>query len=137
MTLYSAVLKALRLPRERRRLVIESVWLLLLARATRFLNRRAVPAFFSRPRARQSGPSVPLQTLSWAIQAARRGMPMRPNCLVEATAAWALFNRHGHVTRLRIGVAKETEQALAAHAWVENDDGILIGKSRTRFTPLS
>jgi hypothetical protein len=55
--------------------------------------------------------------LRWAVLAVARRVP-GTRCLARALALHALMARAGLPARLCIGVAKESDSALAAHAWV-------------------
>ena len=68
-------------------------------------------------------------TLIWAIGAARRRCPLRTTCLGEALVAEALFRRHGFTPTLCIGAARR-EGRFEAHAWLEQDDAVVIGGPR-------
>jgi len=55
----------------------------------------------------------------WAVASASRYVP-RATCLVRALAAEALLIGQGYPVRLCIGVTREGENGLGAHAWVED-----------------
>lgn len=54
-----------------------------------------------------------------AVASASRYVP-RATCLTRALAAEALLLGHGYPVRLCIGVTREGENGLGAHAWVED-----------------
>jgi hypothetical protein len=57
--------------------------------------------------------------------------------LVQALPAHALLSRHGHPAQLCLGVRRGDGQAFEAHAWVEDDERILIGDGPVeRFSRL-
>jgi len=70
----------------------------------------------------------PVETgiLIWAVGAAARRCPIRSTCLGEALVAEALLQRYGHKPVLCIG-AKRRDGRFEAHAWLEQDDAVLIG----------
>lgn len=74
----------------------------------------------------------------WAVEVISWYTPGGVKCLARALATQVLLSRCGHQTQLRIGVAKDQEGKLEAHAWVENQGRIVIGQLRdlSRFTPL-
>jgi hypothetical protein len=74
----------------------------------------------------------------WAVEGASRYMPGGVKCLARALATQVLLGRCGHPTQLYIGVAKDKQGNLEAHAWVESQGRIITGGLRdmTRFTPL-
>lgn len=133
-------------PWARRRLLVRAVVCLLAGRillVAGAINRAerllpavdAVPASLAgvvapddRPRPRDVG---------WAVETAARHLPGRYTCLVKAVAARVLLGRHGHESRLRIGVRTApapgtdqpaTAEGFGAHAWVVAPDGaVLVG----------
>jgi Transglutaminase-like superfamily len=74
----------------------------------------------------------------WAIEVASRYMPGGAKCLVRALATQVLLARQGYATQLRIGVAKGDRDRLEAHAWVESQGRVVIGRLNNweRFIPL-
>jgi hypothetical protein len=74
----------------------------------------------------------------WAIDVATRYIPASKNCLNRALTAKVLLARHGLSTDLRIGVRRNPEGELKAHAWVEAAGGILIGNlpELSHYAPL-
>jgi len=82
-----------------------------------------------------SGSSSLDQTV-WAVAAASRYVP-HATCLAQALAARVLLERKGLPSSLHIGVARSKEGQLQAHAWVESQDRIVIGRSEVgRYTPI-
>lgn len=67
----------------------------------------------------------------WAVDAVgRRLMPERP-CLTQALVGRLLLARDGIDVSLHIGVMKD-QDALKAHAWLEQDDTVILGGERSR-----
>lgn len=76
--------------------------------------------------------------VTWAVRVASRYFP-RATCLTQALATQVLLHRRGYPTSLRIGVTKEANGKLAAHAWVECQGRIVIGGSAAsvaQYMPL-
>jgi hypothetical protein len=74
----------------------------------------------------------------WLVLHCSRIVP-GATCLTQALAAHYLCLRAGHPTRIRIGVRKREDGRIAAHAWLIDDDGVLIGgrdENLDRFTPI-
>ena len=69
----------------------------------------------------------PAERIAWAIRVVSRYLPGTRNCLVQSLAAQAMLARRGYASQLRIGVAKDEEGRLKAHAWVECEGKIVIG----------
>jgi len=63
---------------------------------------------------------------------ARRMLGDRP-CLSQALAVQWFLGRAGWETELHIGVVKQTDQGLAAHAWLEGEGEVLIGGRSSRY----
>ncbi len=86
-----------------------------VAAATRFLHRPA--------------PAVPhtLNRVTWAVTTVASRVP-RATCLTQALAATLLLVRHGHAATLRVGVAKNDDGILCAHAWLESAGQAILGE---------
>ncbi|MBU1139564.1 MAG: lasso peptide biosynthesis B2 protein, partial [Proteobacteria bacterium] len=48
-------------------------------------------------------------------------------CLSNALAGQILFSSYGHKTRLHIGVARDQENTLEAHAWLSLEGATIVG----------
>lgn len=72
-----------------------------------------------------------------AVEAIGRRVLGDTPCLTQALVAQRLLRQAGYETELHIGVTKR-EGELLAHAWLEQDDIIVIGgsRSRQRYAPL-
>ena len=81
--------------------------------------------------------AIPVNRLSWAVQAAARRIP-GASCLTQALALARLLARAGHCAALRIGVAKDAARGFEAHAWVECGGTIAIGDidGLDRYAPI-
>ena len=79
-----------------------------------------------------------LQRISWAVVTMSHYLPWECKCLVKAMAGKKMLQRRGIASTLYLGVAKEGENALAAHAWLRSGSRILTGRrSKDRFTVVS
>lgn len=60
-------------------------------------------------------------------------------CLTEALAALTLLGHFGYPASLRFGIARQEGGQLAAHAWVETEGKIVMGKllNLSRYAMLS
>lgn len=67
----------------------------------------------------------------WAIERVGRYLVGKKPCLPQALALQWFLRRKGIVTRLHIGVKKDGEQGIAAHAWLEKNGRVLIGGSES------
>lgn len=115
-----------------RRLLCEAVSLLVVSRLGLVLmplkSLRAILGTTSRRRRsvdnaceQDSAPRV-----AWAIERARRCVP-GATCLPQALAAEWLLRRRGQQSDLKIGVVKDRDGHLLAHAWVESHGRIVVG----------
>jgi hypothetical protein len=68
----------------------------------------------------------PIERVVWSIDVAARRIP-RATCLTQAFAAALLLAANGHEPVLRVGVAKNDDGSLRAHAWVESDGRTVLG----------
>lgn len=78
------------------------------------------------------------QRIAWAIQVASWCVP-KVTCLPRALAAQLLLIQSAYPADLQIGVAKNEDEKLKAHAWVTSGSDIIIGSvcDLDRFVPLS
>ena len=89
-------------------------------------------------RARQLEQRPPASRIVWAIDATTRRLPQCNSCLPRALAARFLLARWGYPAELSIGVAKNNDGELEAHAWVETLGKVVIGESQPGyFRPLA
>src|SRR2546428_335959 len=96
------------------------------------LDRLSRPWHGLRPRAQLSAARI-----AWAIERVSRVVPGTRSCLAQALAAQVLLARRGHEACVRIGVARDTDGPLHAHAWVESEGRIVVGGAgRPGFSPL-
>lgn len=95
---------------------------LSLSRVTRELRRLATAP------PRSTTTSQYRLRASWAVRAVgKRLLPNRP-CLTQALVLQYMLLRHGDDSaQLHIGVTKDEDGALQAHAWVERNGHVLIG----------
>ena len=67
------------------------------------------------------------ERIVWAVTAAAARVP-RATCLTQALAASLLLPRYGHDAILRVGVAKDEDGRLRAHAWLESGGATILGE---------
>ncbi len=73
--------------------------------------------------------------IGYLVAAAANRIP-GTTCIPRAVVAHILLRRHGYNSEIRVGVTKDLEGALAAHAWVEAEGTVVIGGSETSFKPI-
>lgn len=145
MTLFiRRLIKFVRTPGERGPLLEAVLWLGLARLAIALLPFRRVATHLGRPCHETPVASLPLPaavsalTVTRALQRATRNLPWRCHCLVQALAGKAMLRRRGLPSTLYIGVAKDENADLCAHAWLRCGDRILTGREEAhRFTVLS
>ncbi len=131
------ITKFLVLPPAERKLFFKAFTLLWLTRAAILFGcfhelRRALGRLARSGESPRAG--VASDLVVSAVLRARRCVPGM-SCLVEALVVEALLAYYGYPARTWAGVAKGSEGALRAHAWVECAGRIVYG-GRGEYTPL-
>ena len=86
----------------------------VIGAATRWLRRQPSAA-----------PRDP-ERITWAVSTIARRVPAA-TCLTQALGGTLLLVRRGHSPVLRVGVAKNDDGTLRAHAWLECDGETILG----------
>jgi hypothetical protein len=123
----------------RRTYLREAALMLVLARlAVRLMPAARVLAWADRPPPRiRRFAAEEAGWVAWAIDAVSAKSWMATPCLPQALAAHAMLRRRGIASRVCLGVARESGE-LAAHAWVEIGQEIIVGGAGTAaFTRLA
>jgi hypothetical protein len=137
------LVKFLRLKRTEKSLVLRSFLLVLFIRLLLWL----VPArllqrlFTSNPTETGENSGNDWSEITKIVRSVRsvsRFVP-RATCLTQALAASLLIRRSGQRSELKIGVAKNEQSQLIAHAWLETDGRIISGElpDQSRFVALT
>lgn len=76
--------------------------------------------------------------ITQSVKLASKYLLIEKPCLVQSMVLWLLFRRRGYDAELHIGVLKDTNAEIQAHAWVESNGLIAIGwlPNMTQFTSL-
>lgn len=108
-----------------------SLWVLPFSRVQQ--RYAAGPAERHGPRG-SGGPG----DVATAIRRARHLVPAA-DCLPQALAAQAMLRRRGIACTVRIGVARDVQDELEAHAWVEVAGQVVVGDlpDLSRLEPLT
>lgn len=123
--------KFMRLPRSDRRLLVETAFLMWAVRLGLWLlpfqALRRLLSMMVRvtPKRREENRDFILR-VNRAVTVTSRLVP-GATCLIQALATQVVVSRHGYEARLHIGVAKDGEERLEAHAWVESNGRVVIG----------
>lgn len=81
------------------------------------------PMLFGHPTDDSSFPD----RLTWTVETVGPPFWRNNSCLAKALVAQTLLDRHGWPTSLHIGVLKDRDGRLRAHAWLETEGVVLIG----------
>ena len=79
-----------------------------------------------------------VEQVSWAVQSASRHLPWECKCLTQAIAGKRMLKRRGISSTLYLGLTKDREANLKAHAWLRRGNVIVIGaQGMHQFTVIS
>lgn len=74
----------------------------------------------------------------WAVSIMNKYTPWESKCLVQAMTAKIMLKRRGIKSTIYLGVARDEEGKMIAHAWLESCGIILTGaKGSEKFTVVS
>ena len=71
--------------------------------------------------------AVETELIGWAINSAASRVPWRSDCLLQAMAGSMWLDRIERTYKLNIGVRKNVEAELEAHAWLTSGGLIVTG----------
>lgn len=103
-----------------------AVVVLILRVAVSLFSLQRILQTLRRLSARKPCRRLHLADVLYASAVVSRRLPFA-TCLVNGLAGQYLLIRNGYHPTLHIGVKKETDRALAAHAWVTIDQQVVIG----------
>jgi hypothetical protein len=114
-----------------------ALWVLSWRAVFRLLAKSLDAAAAPRPNAGSVSTSrVKVDDLVWAVHAVGRRVP-GATCLTQALTLHVLLVRHGFPSRVHLGVGRAAEGAFCAHAWVEHEDRVVVGRREMpQYTPL-
>lgn len=76
--------------------------------------------------------------VGWAVGLMSSHTPWQSKCFVQALAAQCMLKRRGISSTLYLGVARDGENRLIAHAWLRSGPDILTGgPERKQFTEVA
>ena len=112
-------------------LLLEALALLSLAQlAVVLLPFRWVAKVFGKHRAERTecdNPGYVAQRISWAVETAVGLIPWNCKCLVCVVACKVMLARRGITSTVYIGVNKDAQGELHAHAWLRSGNLYLTG----------
>ncbi len=65
--------------------------------------------------------------MHWALYGVGRRLPWRSDCLIQALAAKRWLDRAGGAATLKLGVRRDDDGALTAHAWMTIGEAAISG----------
>jgi hypothetical protein len=104
--------------------VVAMTRLALTLLPSRLIIRAAVRISSARPGVRTRG--LDARRITWAVERVSLRIP-GATCLTQALSAHMLLWRHGHPSRICLGVARTEQGDFRAHAWLESQGRIIIG----------
>ena len=130
-----------RLGPQEQHLFLEALAALVSARLTLLVRPFSVTwrALMERkaPSPAEASAAVEPALVTRAVRRASRVIP-GSRCLPQALATHTMLARRGIASDVRFGVARDGQRGFEAHAWVELDGAVVIGKLRDlhRYEPL-
>jgi hypothetical protein len=77
-----------------------------------------------------------IERMRWAIGAAAARVPWRSDCLLQVMAADHWLRRKAATGSFHLGIAKEVDGRIRAHAWLTCSGIVVAGGSGEGLTPL-
>lgn len=96
--------------------------------ALTFLPYQSLKRLLSACPEKAEAPLALVRRVAWGVRNAARAIP-GATCLTQALAAQFLLARLGYPSQIRIGVAKDSDGELLAHAWLLSNGSVVIGGS--------
>lgn len=137
----SQVSKFFNLSMVEQRLLVKAVILLWIIRLGQWLLsfqtlRNLLGYLIHVSNGRRFGNSLSQDRIAWAVTAVSRYV-VKATCLTQAVTLQVLLQKEGYNAALRIGVIRNEEGQLQAHAWIESQGKVLMGGSELeRYIPL-
>lgn len=79
-----------------------------------------------------------IKTIGWAVSRLSERLPWKSLCLVQAMSVQRMLARRQISSVIYLGVAKEKNEGLKAHAWVKYGEYFIVGKvGHENFTIVS
>jgi hypothetical protein len=103
----------------------------------RFIPFKDIFSFVHGHKTRKIRRAVSSERITWMVEKISRQLPFI-KCLGKALVSQAMLTRRGFSSQLMIGVAKDNNGKLEAHAWVEKQGQVIVGNldDLSRFEPL-
>ncbi len=101
------------------------LWLLPFQQLYQLLVRWSEP--IAKPDYPPSADAKPVRWAVWAVEMSCLYMLGHPKCLARALTVFFLVRRRGMQPDLKIGVMKQGDHGIVAHAWIEINGQTVIG----------
>jgi len=75
--------------------------------------------------------------IAWAIEATGKRLGPRSTCLIRALVAELVMNAQEGPMTLTIGVRRTAAGAFHAHAWLVQEDLVLVGATSDEYLPMA
>ena len=81
---------------------------------------------------------VTVNRIAQSVYRSSRYQPGNPMCLARALTASVLMNIYGFPHQIQIGIAKDKEGQIEAHAWVKSEGRTIVGDlpDLSRYVPM-
>ena len=130
--MFKAIKKFIKIPLREKKTVIEVVILLLYGRILLLLPYRFMKSFFGSYNEEASNDKTvnirELRRISSYIRRIGERLPWKCTCLVNAIAAKIMLRRRKIPSTIFFGMAKNSDDKIAAHAWVKCGDIYVTGE---------
>lgn len=134
-----------RLPKAKKRLIIEATGLILFTRFGLYLTSiEKLQSFYQRFSKGNNYVNhiyrPDKSDIVWAIDTIGQKLFKDDTCLVIAIAGQAQLIHYGIPSKLQLGCLKGEDMSIFAHAWVESDGDVIIGGTESeisKYTPLT
>jgi Transglutaminase-like superfamily len=129
--------------RDRLLLIEATVWLGLARLTIGVLPFRWLAPYLGQQQRESPTTDVPdarehVRCISRAVLTMSRHAPWQSSCLAQAIAAKMMLQHRGICSTLYLGVAKDGDEGLVAHAWLRSGATVLTGEPGwERFTVVS
>lgn len=76
-----------------------------------------------------------ISNLIWAVETSSKFV-LKATCLVNALTAYLIFSSQNYPSQVKIGVGKGENDTFEAHAWLEINEEIIIGKCERNYSTI-
>ncbi|NBC83041.1 MAG: lasso peptide biosynthesis B2 protein [Bacteroidetes bacterium] len=141
ISLYQKLHKFIQLPTTDKALLLQAIWGLMKNGFILFIipRKQLAPALLYQHKQNHkiSHTNVTANQVFRAVKRASRLAPVLNTCLLRSLTAAQLLHRHQLPCKVIFGLAKNEQQKLMAHAWLEVDQQQTFGyQKNSAFHPL-